>query len=132
VFQAPEPHLDAEYSGWYVPGRVLLQAERENRVVPGKLNRLVREDLVYLHPVYAGNENIEDGDPVTVETPWGTWTGLARLDESIPTGVFSVTTLFGQLAVDLQSSDEKDPMARAPGLEVLPARIARVPVPGGD
>jgi hypothetical protein len=53
---------------------------------------------------------------------------LARLDQSIPPGVISVTTLFGQLAVDLQASEEKDPMSRAPGLEVLPARISKVPV----
>ena len=135
VFQAPEPQLDpeysGEYSGWYVPGRVLLQSERENRVVPGRLNRLVRDELVYLHPSYAGNESIEDGDPVAVETPRGTWSGLARLDESIPPGMISVTTLFGQLAVDLQSSDEKNPMSKAPGLEILPARISKVPVDNG-
>jgi hypothetical protein len=53
---------------------------------------------------------------------------LARLDQSIPPGVISVTTLFGQLAVDLQASEERDPMSRAPGLEVLPARISKVPV----
>lgn len=123
VFQASRPRLDPEYTGWYVPGRVLLQSERENRVVRGKLNRLVRDDLVYVHPNYACHESIEDGDPVTVETPHGTWSGFARLDESIPPGVISMTTLFGQMAVDLQSSKEKDPMSRTPGLEILPARI---------
>jgi hypothetical protein len=50
------------------------------------------------------------------------------LDESIPPGVISVTTLFGQMAVDLQSSKEKDPMSRAPSLEILPARIVKTPV----
>jgi predicted molibdopterin-dependent oxidoreductase YjgC len=127
VFQASEPPRDSEYSGWYVPGRVLLQSERENRVVHGKLNRLVRDNLVYVHPIFAGHQLIQDGDPVTVETPRGTRSGLARLDESIPPGVISMTTLFGQLAVDLQSSEEKVPMSRVPGLEILPARIVKAP-----
>lgn len=126
VFQAPEPHLDSEYSGWFVPGRVLLQTDRETTVVTGKLNRLVRDELVSLHPSYAENELIKDGDPVEVVTPRGTWSGLARLDPSIPPGVISVTTLFGQLAVELQSSEEKNPMSKAPGLEILSARIAKV------
>lgn len=128
VFEAPEPHLDSEYSGWFVPGRVLLQTDREMSVERGKLNRVVRDELVCLHPSYAANESIEDGDPVEVATPRGTWSGLARLNASIPPGVFSITTLFGQLAVEIQSSEEKNAMSKAPGLEVLPARISKVSV----
>jgi len=126
VFQAPEPHLDSEYPGWFVPGRVLLQTDRETNVERGKLNRIVREELVCMHPSYAGNQSIQEGDAVEVVTTRGTWSGLARLDESIPPGVFSVTTLFGQLAVDLQSSEEKNPMSKVAGLEILPARISKV------
>ena len=126
VFQVLEPQLDSEYPGWFVPGRVLLQTDRETNVERGKLNRIVREELVCMHPSYAGNQSIQEGDAVEVVTPRGTWSGLARLDESVPPGVFSVTTLFGQLAVDLQSSEEKDPMSNVAGLEILPARISKV------
>lgn len=128
VFQAPKPNVDSEYPGWFVPGRVLLQTDRETTVERGKANRIVRAELVCMHPSYADSQLIQEGDSVEIVTPRGTWYGLARLYEAIPPGVFSVTTLFGQLAVDIQSSEEKIPMSKVAGLEILPARISKVAV----
>ena len=135
-FSAPEPHLDPDYSGWLVPGRVLLQPDQDATIEKGKsrgkLNRLVRDELVRLHPSYAGNELIGEGDPVQVDTPRGTHAGLARLDDTLPPGMIGITKLFGQLAVDLQVSEEKEPMSRVPGLDILPARISKLVASNGS
>jgi hypothetical protein len=49
----------------------------------------------------------------------------------VPPGVVAVTALFGQLAVDLQTSEELDPMSKVPGLDILPARLSKVQMPAG-
>ncbi|MCH8897242.1 MAG: molybdopterin-dependent oxidoreductase [Chloroflexi bacterium] len=135
-FSAPEPHQDPDYSGWLVPGRVLLQSDQEATIEKtksrGKLNRLVRDELVRLHPSYASNELIGEGDAVQVNTPQGTHAGLARLDDTIPPGMIGITRLFAQLAVDLQVSQEKEPMSRVPGLDILPARISKLVASDGS
>ena len=135
-FSAPEPHQDPDYSGWLVPGRVLLQSDQEATIEKtksrGKLNRLVRDELVRLHPSYASNELIGEGDAVQVNTPQGTHAGLARLDDTIPPGMIGITRLFAQLAVDLQVSQEKEPMSRVPGLDILPARISKLVTADGS
>ena len=66
-----------------------------------------------------------------VETSRAQVRGLARLDDSVPPGVIAVTTLFGQMAVDLQTSEELNPMSKVPGLDILPARLSKVQMPAG-
>jgi hypothetical protein len=50
---------------------------------------------------------------------------VAAVEDSIPRGMVAATFLFGQLAVELQSSQEMNPMSRVPGLDILPARLTR-------
>jgi len=126
-FQGPETPANPAYPAWLVPGRVLLQPERETQVVKGKVNRIVRDEVVQLNPADAARWSIGEGDAVEVSTATSRLLGSARLDDAIPPGVIARTTLFGQLAVELQASQEMDPMARAPGLDILPARVAKVP-----
>jgi predicted molibdopterin-dependent oxidoreductase YjgC len=130
-FRAPEPHLDSEFPAWLVPGRVLFQPDPEVQIEEGKLNRVHREQRVQIHPALAESLSIAEGDSVEVETPADRTVGVARLDISVPPGVIAVTTLFGQLAVDLQTSEELDPMSRVPGLDILPARLSKAPMPIG-
>jgi predicted molibdopterin-dependent oxidoreductase YjgC len=130
-FREPEPHLDPEFPAWLVPGRVLLQPDREVQIEEGKLNRVRREEWVQIHPTFADGLSIVEGDTVEVETPGGRIVGLARLDDSVPPGVVAVTALFGQLAMDLQTSEELDPMSKVPGLDILPARLSKVQMPAG-
>jgi len=126
-FRLPEGGLGQEYPLWYVPGRVLLQRDRDTRIEKeDDLNRIVREELVQLNPADAAALDISPGDAVEVTTPRGRLVGVAALDDSIPRGTVAATFLFGQLAVELQTSQEMNPMSRVPGLDILPARLTRV------
>ena len=51
--------------------------------------------------------------------------GLAQINERIPVGVVASTSLFGQLAVDLQASKEMEPVSRVPGLDIRRARVTK-------
>ena len=52
-------------------------------------------------------------------------TAIVDIDDSVPVGSISITTLFGQLAVELQESEDIDPMSKVVGLNVLPARLVK-------
>ncbi len=127
-FRATDPLEDSGYPLWYAPGRVLMQHDREIQVVQGKRNRIVQETWLEINPVDAAAREIEEGDGVEVSGEGLRVTGRARVTGSVPAGVIASTSLFGQLALDLQASEEMDPAARLPGLETLPAKITKVEV----
>jgi predicted molibdopterin-dependent oxidoreductase YjgC len=125
-FRLGELDPNPEFPVWLVPGRVLLQADREIEVVKGRRNQIVREERLELNPVDARSWAIEAGDRVEVQTASTRLEGVAWLADSVPSGVVSLTGLFGQLAVDLQSSEEWDPASRVPGLHIVPAALVRL------
>lgn len=134
-FRGPAVQPGPEYPAWFVPGRVLLQSEREMGVVRGKLNRVVRDEFVELNPADAARWSIKEGDTVEVQAADGSTgsprtvkAGRAMLKDSVPPGVIASTALFGQLAVDLQASAEGDPMSKVPGLDIVPARVVKTRV----
>ena len=129
-FHAPEEQANPDYPSWLVPGRVLLQQDHPAEVTRGKSNQLSREEWVAVNPADAAGCAVSEGETVEVITEKGRLSGVAKLDERIPPGTLSVTRLFGQLAVELQSSGENDPMSRVPGLEIVPARLAKSPANG--
>ena len=110
---------------WFTPGRVLLQQDREMEVVKGKRNRIKREEWVEVNPDDASRLGFIEGDKVIVQTRDGQVPGVARLNHSVPQGTVSSTMLFGQLVIDMQSSEEFDPAPMLPGLDVRPARLVR-------
>ncbi len=124
-FRAGELPTTAEYPLMYVPGRVLLQSEREIEVVRGQLNRIKRNELVEMNPEDAGTLGIAEGDPVEVLTPALSFQGRATIREAAQRGIVSSTGLFGQLAVELQASQEPDPMSGVPGLVIAPAAVKK-------
>ena len=117
--------MDADYPLWFVPGRVLLQQDRDIKIVKGRNNTIQRDELVELNPVDAASLHIEDGGKIVVEMGIGRLAGLARISEGVPVGVVASTSLFGQLAVDLQSSEEMEPAAKVPGLDIRRARVSK-------
>ncbi len=125
-FRVAEPPRDASYPALLVPGRVLLQAGREFEVVKGQRNRIVREDRLELNPGDAAAWDIQDGDRVEVWDGGHSITGRAVVLPSIPPGVIGVTSLFGQMVLELQDSTHPVPASRLPGLRIRPARIAKV------
>ena len=125
-FRAAELPSDPDYPEWHVPGRVLLQHDREIEVVKGKRNQIVSEVWMELNPTAAAAQEIEEGDEVELISNGQRLLGKARITDTVPPGVVATTSLFGQLAVDLQASEEMDPASRVPGLDTLPARITKV------
>ena len=113
------------YPFLYVPGRVLLQSQRKIEVVTGQLNRIERAELIELNPGDAGSLGIEEGDSVEIRTPLHCFRGEASIREEVQNGIVSSTGLFGQLAVQLESSEEPDPMSKVPGLVITPASVAK-------
>ena len=122
-FRAVPAPTEADLPAILAPGRVLLQSEREITVESGELNRIVRDEHVHVNPADAASWGISDDASVAVVTAANRTTGIARLDSTVPSGVVSITTLFGQLAVELQASEDINPMARVPGLHLEPCRV---------
>ena len=114
---------EPQYPALLAPGRVLLQQERDTDIEYGDLNKIVREEEIQLNPDDAAGWNLSDGEPVAVVTATNHITGIARANESVPRGVVAMTTLFGELAFELQTSEDVNPMARVPGLQIEPCRV---------
>ena len=131
-FRVAQVQPDPEFPVWLVPGRVLLQRETGMEVVKGKRNQIIREDWVELNPDDAASLSIVQGDPVEVLTRSHRLAAMARLVESLPSGVVATTNLFGQLAVDLQASEELDPASKVPGLEITAAKVVKVDAEGSQ
>ncbi|MEE2880945.1 MAG: molybdopterin-dependent oxidoreductase [Chloroflexota bacterium] len=126
-FRVPESTLCPEYPLWYIPGRVLFQRDREITIEKdGQLNRIVREELVQLNSHDALVLGVASGDRVLVETGNGRLEGVVHLDDQIPSGAIAVTFLFGQLAVELQTSSTPNPMGLMPGLDIQSAKLIQV------
>ena len=126
AFAAATDELDPDFPLWFVPGRVLLQQERDINIVKGRRNSIQRDELVELNPADAAAWSIEEGGKVEIEMTFGKLAGLARINESVPVGVVAATSLFGQLAIDLQESDETEPASKVPGLDIRRARLVKV------
>jgi predicted molibdopterin-dependent oxidoreductase YjgC len=125
AFVSGDDAADTDYPLWFVPGRVLLQQEREIKIVQGRRNTILRDEIVELNPADAASMSIEEGGNVVVEMAMGRLAGLARINEAVPVGVVASTALFGQLAIDLQISEEMEPASRVPGLDIRRARVSK-------
>ena len=124
-FSKDAPETLQEYPLWFTPGRVLLQQHREMEVVKGKRNRILREEWVEINPVDAADMDLSEGEKVGIQMSDRLLPGVARFNSAIPKGTVSSTGLFGQLAIDMEASEEFDPAPMLPGLEVRPARLVR-------
>ncbi|GBD11526.1 NADPH-Fe(3+) oxidoreductase subunit alpha [bacterium HR23] len=123
---APSPVGNHDFPLALVVGRVLLQEGRPVQVVrSGRLNAIEREEVVEVHPEDARRWGVSEGALVEVVTPQGRQRARVRVAGKVP-GMVSITHLFGQLAVQLASSEAVDPMLAVPRLEVLPARLEPV------
>ena len=120
-------HSDDKNPFLFVPGRVLAQPEREMEVVKTEgLNQVRRDEFLELHPEDARALKIGGGDLLEVVTNGHRVRGVARLVPEAQPGIVSATFLFGELAVQLDSSEDPDPMNKVPGLRIVPARVERV------
>ena len=124
----PRPALDPQYPLMLAHGRVLIEPGRKpNVTVVGKRNRVEREERFMLNPADAAAAKLSEGDGAAVTTSDGAERrGVVALSDAVPAGVVSLTTLFGELAVEVDSSDRPDPMNHIARLNAVPARIAPV------
>jgi predicted molibdopterin-dependent oxidoreductase YjgC len=127
-FRVLDAEPDQDYPALLAPGRVLLQRDRDNWVElqPGtRRNDIVRDEFVELNEADAESWQVGEGDPVRVECPGRELEGIVRLNPSLPVGVIAVTGLFGQMAVELDNSEDPVPMSRVPGLDLARARVVK-------
>ena len=86
----------------------------------------MREEWVEINPADAAETGVSEGENIAVETPEGILPGVARFNLSLPRGVVGCTGLFGQLVIEMEASQEPNPAALLPGLEVRPARLVKL------
>ncbi|MYB83292.1 MAG: molybdopterin-dependent oxidoreductase [Chloroflexi bacterium] len=122
------PEVDPQFPLMLAHGRVLLEPGRKpNVTVVGKRNRIEREERFVLNPADAAAARLGEGDAASVTTADGAERrGVVVLSDAVPAGVVSLTTLFGELAAEVDSSDRPDPMNHIARLNAAPARIAPV------
>ena len=125
AFASPGPERPVEFPLWFAPGRVLLQQHRDMEVVRGKRNRIQREEWVEMNPADASESGVSEGDKVAIETAHGLLPGVARFNPGLPRGVVGSTGLFGQLAIEMEASQEPEPATMLRGLEVRPAKLVK-------
>ena len=125
----PRPAVGAEFPLMLAHGRVLLEPGRKpNVTVVGKRNRVEREERFVLNPADAAAARLGEGDAASVTTADGSERrGVIALSDAVPAGVVSLTTLFGELAVEVDSSDRPDPMNHIARLNAVPVRIGATP-----
>ncbi len=108
-------------------GRVLSQPERPVGVVRhGQMNYLDRVEEVGIHREDARALSISRGDSVEITDENGSSlaSGVAALNSPQP-GLVSVTTLFGEVASEMQDSENPDPSPRIPGLPLRSVRVVK-------
>jgi formate dehydrogenase alpha subunit len=108
-------------------GRVLVQEGRDAEVSgESGMNRITRAEYLVLSPADASDAGIETGDALTLVAESGaTYEGIAKISDGILPGMISLTTLFGELATNIQASDQPDPMNHLSRLRTLPIRIEK-------
>ena len=122
---APE-HSDPDYPFLLARGRTLHQADRTMEIgVAGKRNVVERDEVLELHEDDAQTLGVAEGEWVEVVSAGGRVRGIVQLS-SPQKGLISTTTLFGQLAVELDASEEADPMLKVETLPLVPVRVERV------
>ncbi len=108
-------------------GRVLSQPERPVGVMrQGQMNYLDRVEEVGIHREDAQALSISRGDSVEITDENGSSlaSGVAALNSPQP-GIVSVTTLFGEVASEMQDSENPDPSPRIPGLPLRSVRVVK-------
>lgn len=126
---APGPSRTQEYPFLFLPGRVLSQWDRPVEVIRRDgMNHIEREELLELHPSDADALELEQGDPVEITSEKWHATAAAYITDGMYPGTVSMTTLFGELATELQASEDPDPMSKIPALMVCPVRVKKVAV----
>jgi predicted molibdopterin-dependent oxidoreductase YjgC len=119
-------HSDSEYPFLLARGRVLHQADRTMEIGKnGKRDTIQRDEILELHEDDAHALGIDEGDWIQAVSSSERLRAVARLS-SPQKGLISTTALFGQLATELDNSNEPDPMLKVRGLPLVPVRVEKI------
>ena len=125
-------HSDPAYPLLLARGRLLRDADRPIEIeLVGKRNEIRRPDVIELHPEDAGALGVVEGEWISVVSGAATFRGAARLSGP-QKGLVSTTSLFGQMATELEKSDRPAPMLMIDGLPLVPVRVERLEEAAAD
>jgi predicted molibdopterin-dependent oxidoreductase YjgC len=128
---APE-HSDPDYPLLLAKGRLLHDADRTMEIVKnGTRTAIQRDEIVELHEDDGRELGIAEDEWVEVVSAAATLRGVVKLT-SPHKGLVSTTGLFGQMATELDASDEPDPMLKVEGLPLVPVRVGRLTQEAAD
>ena len=128
----PQAHRGPEYPYLLAKGRMLHQADRTMEIaLDGKRNQVRRDEVVELHGDDAEAIGLKEGDWVEVVSGSERLRGVVRLS-SPHKGLIATTALFGQLASELDGSEEPDPILRVEGLPLVPVRVEKIAEAAAD
>ncbi len=107
-------------------GRVLHQADRAMEIgSANKRNTVDRDEVIQLHQEDAAALDVNEGEWVEVVADRRRLAGVVQLT-SPHKGMVTTTQLFGQLATELDSSDDPDPMLKVEGLPLVHVRVEKL------
>ncbi|HRG67903.1 MAG: formate dehydrogenase subunit alpha [Saprospiraceae bacterium] len=86
---------------------------------------IIQEDLVLIHPQDAAMYQINEHDPVLIESARGKITIKAHLTDEVKQGVISTTFHFPELFVNIVTSDVSDSIAKCPEFKVVCVKIKK-------
>ena len=119
-------HVDDEYPYLLARGRVLHEADRTMDLgTVNKRNVIKRDEIIEIHPEDARVLDLSDGDWVEIVTPNERIRGTVETSAPL-SGLIFTTSLFGQLAHELDDCTDPDPMMNVPGLPLVPVRIEKI------
>jgi formate dehydrogenase alpha subunit len=95
-----------------------------SRKVPG-MNVLRGEERVEMNPVDAAPLEIEDGVAVKVSSRRGSVRAKAKITETTPPGVVSMTFHYAETRTNLLTHGALDPVAKIPGFKVCAVKVER-------
>ena len=123
---SPAPHTDAEYPLLLARGRVLHEADRSMEVSQdGKRNVIRRSAIIKLHQDDVEALDLTEGDWVEVISARDRIRGI--VEPSGPhRGLVASTSLFGEVATEIDRSKDPDPVLNVDGLPLTPVRVERV------
>jgi formate dehydrogenase alpha subunit len=119
------PETSRDFPLLFVPGRVLAKPNEDIKIVETHgHNQIVNEDILEMNADDAKGLGVRDGELLELITPVNRKLYRAKLNGGL-SGIVTSTTLFGELATELDTSEQFDPMLRVPRLDIIPARVGK-------
>ena len=119
-------HSNSEFPYLLARGRILHDPKRETEIEIEKRRAHIRQTEIFeLHTADAGTLGLNEGDWIEVTSPRDAKQGIVQLTSPLQ-GLISTTSLFGELASELDRSRMPDPMLEVDSLPLVPIRVKKI------